>query len=121
MALTDLDVTFLRSVADQIDNVVVARCTPGRWMSGLGISQDTESTMRAVQADGTEYHLGTAIDKSNQRAMMSAQPAVLSQIAVTLRSATAETPGQLAESLLRLAVMYNQAMALRVPEPAATS
>ncbi|WP_347956167.1 hypothetical protein [Gordonia aichiensis] len=120
MALTEPDVTFMRGVADQIDGTVVTRCTGGRWMSGQGLSQDTASTMRAVQADGTEYHLGTAIDKNNQRAMMAAQPAVLTQIAETLRSADEGTPAPLAAALLHLAQLYNTTMALRVPEPAAT-
>lgn len=118
MALTETDTQFLRSVADEIDSVVIARCTQGRWMSGQGLSQDTASTMRAVQADGIEYMLGTAIAKQNQRAMMASQPEVLRNLTDMLRSAPVDTPAPLSDHLVSVATMYNKVMGLRVPAPA---
>lgn len=62
------------------------------------------------------FHLGTAIDKPNQRAMMAAQPSVLSASVAIIRAVDADTAPALAGAVLTLCQWYNKTMSLRIEE-----
>lgn len=118
MSLTSQDVAFVHAVADKMESQVIANCTQGRWRAGAGVDQATASTMRACTEDGsTEYLIGTAIDKRNQRALVGAQPEVLRANVTVLRAISELSPDELAIAVLELATAYNRVMSLKVPEP----
>lgn len=119
MTLSDQDVASIHAVADAVETIVVANCTQGRWRAGSGVSPATKSTLRAIldEDPNTEYLVGTAIDKVNQRAMMAAQPEVLRANIALLRAIDTSTPQHVAAAALAVAQLYNHTMRLKVLDP----
>lgn len=119
MMSTD-DVTFIHAVAQQLRSVVIAQATPGRWRAGDGSSAASWSTIRTfIDGHDQPFHLGTAIEKANQRAMMAGQPLALSKLADVFDAVDSDTPDALGGELLTLSKGLNTFMNLKADETAA--
>lgn len=114
------DVTFMRAVADAVDAVVIKQASPGRWRPGTGADPQEWSTLRTfVDGESDPYHLGLAIDKHDQRAMMAAQPTVLAASVAAIRAvanALPDVPAGVADATRALCVLYNLTMSLKVDD-----
>ncbi|GAB33314.1 hypothetical protein [Gordonia otitidis] len=109
------DVTFIHTVAQQLRDVVIAHATPGRWRAGDGSSTASWSTLRTfVDGHDQPFHLGTAIEKPNQRAMMAGQPLALDKLADVFAAVDTDTPDALGAELLELSRRLNTFMNLKV-------
>ena len=115
--LSPQDVEFVQAVADSLESTVIANATQRRWRAGDGSSVYEWSTLRTFMPGEAEpYHLGTGIEKHNQRAMLAGQPDVLATVVAVLRGVDTSTPDSVAAPLLTLSWQYNKAMRLRVDD-----
>ncbi|WP_155832181.1 hypothetical protein [Gordonia alkanivorans] len=115
------ELTYIHEVANAVESVVIANATPGRWRAGDNSRPHEWSTLRTIiEGDGT-YHLGTAIEKPNQRAMMGGQPQVLAANVTVLRAVDEATPAGLTATIVALCQWYNKTMSLGVDESSLTA
>jgi hypothetical protein len=112
------EVAYMHAVADKMEREVIANATPGRWRAGNSAHVHEWSTLITQIGDNEVYHLGTAIAKPDQRAIMGGQPDVLNLIVTVIRAVEESTPPPLADGVLDLCRMYDMRMSLKVGAPA---
>lgn len=110
---------FMNAVADAVEAEVISKQTPGRWRAGPSGAVHEWSTLRAMPpGEDRPCHIGTAISKADQRAMMAAQPSVLLSVIAVIRAVDEYTPEPLASSVYDLCQWYDKTMALKIANPA---